>query len=271
MSMMLNNQARDPLTLAQIKKLAPSAFSKSADPSVSESYGFISTATMIEALMDAKFVPVDAKQNRAKGDAGMFTRHMVTFRRAGDLRRIQKVGDAIPQIMLMNAHNRQSAFHIYAGAYRMVCSNGMVIANGELGHAKVRHSLEGAQQAVQIANSLIESADGAFAAIETMQKTKTDEKLALKYASDALKLAFPDSATIIDPNLLLTPRRKEDDTKTIWNMFNVVQENVMRGGLEGKSATGRTTKTRGITRIFREVETNKALWENAVALLPKAA
>jgi len=267
--MIPTNARRDPITLNEVKRVAPSVFSKEASPKTSKTYGFINTETMVKALMDAKFVPVEARQNRSKDTA--FTRHMVVFRRAGELRRVQKVGDAVPQITLMNAHNTQSAFHIYAGAYRMVCSNGLIISAGELGHAKVRHSIEGAEHAVQIALDLIENADGAFGQIDLMQKTKVDERAALRYARESLAVAYPYSATMIEPAALLVPRRKEDNTATVWNLFNTVQENVMRGGLEGKSATGRVTRTRGIGRIYREIETNRGLWSGAVKLLEKVA
>ena len=62
---------------------------------------------------------------------------------------------------------------------------------------------------------------------------------------------------------LLERRRDADKRASLWNVFNVVQENIMRGGLEGKTANGRKTKTRGLNNVRAIVNKNKDLWELA--------
>ncbi|EKI2785034.1 TPA: DUF945 domain-containing protein, partial [Escherichia coli] len=39
-----------------------------------------------------------------------------------------------------------------------------------------------------------------------------------------------------------------------------VQENMIKGGLSGRSASGKNTRTRGITGIDGDIRINKALW-----------
>jgi hypothetical protein len=46
-----------------------------------------------------------------------------------------------------------------------------------------------------------------------------------------------------------------------------VQENLMRGGLSRRSASGRLTRTRRISSIREDVRINSGLWDLASGLL----
>jgi len=46
----------------------------------------------------------------------------------------------------------------------------------------------------------------------------------------------------------------------VWTTFNRIQENVVRGGLHGRSANGRRMSTREVTAIDGNVKLNRALW-----------
>jgi len=46
----------------------------------------------------------------------------------------------------------------------------------------------------------------------------------------------------------------------LWNTLQRVQENVIRGGLAGRSAQGRKLQTRPVASIDRGVSLNRALW-----------
>ena len=60
------------------------------------------------------------------------------------------------------------------------------------------------------------------------------------------------------------PRRREDVDRSLWTTFNVIQENVVRGGLQGRkrNAEGRIRRaqTRAINGIDQNVTLNRALW-----------
>ena len=85
-------------------------------------------------------------------------------------------------------------------------------------------------------------------------------------ATDALQFAKEASdirGGKIDPKALLTVRRDEDKEDTLWNVFNRVQENLIRGGVEGVSPNGRRTRTLGIKAMGSTVKTNLKLWDLA--------
>jgi len=62
----------------------------------------------------------------------------------------------------------------------------------------------------------------------------------------------------------VTPRRREDVGQSLWTSFNVIQENLIRGGLPGRRQTAdghiRRSRTRPINAIDQNVGLNRALW-----------
>jgi hypothetical protein len=85
------------------------------------------------------------------------------------------------------------------------------------------------------------------------------------YARAAHNLVFtePEKAPVL-PEQLLSERRYDDKGNDLWTTFNVVQENIMRGGLKGmKRDNGgrlRRATTRPVKAIDRNIQLNKALW-----------
>jgi hypothetical protein len=77
----------------------------------------------------------------------------------------------------------------------------------------------------------------------------------------------------MNPEALLVPRREEDKKETLWATFNVVQENLTKGGVEGNKETkkGKKRKTRGLTNINRDLAVNQELWRLAEGIYVKKA
>ena len=88
------------------------------------------------------------------------------------------------------------------------------------------------------------------------------------FADRALALRFEDAALAgMQPSALLAVRRVDDAGADLWSVLNRVQENLMRGGLSRRSASGRLTRTRRISSIREDVRINSGLWDLASGLL----
>ncbi|MBW8832642.1 MAG: DUF932 domain-containing protein [Burkholderiales bacterium] len=57
-----------------------------------------------------------------------------------------------------------------------------------------------------------------------------------------------------------TPWRFEDRSDDLWTTFNRVQENLIQGGLQGRTPAGRPMRTRPVVGIDQGVKLNRALW-----------
>ncbi|OUK84039.1 DUF932 domain-containing protein [Escherichia coli] len=66
---------------------------------------------------------------------------------------------------------------------------------------------------------------------------------------------------------ILTPRRREDYGKDLWSTYQTIQENMLKGGISGRSARGKRIHTRAIHSIDTDIKLNRALWVMAETLL----
>ena len=122
-----------------IRSIAPSVFTEKADSSsTSKHYVHIPTEKVIDDMSSLGWGVVDAKQVNARKNKG-YQKHMVVFGNE-NLVVEGKDGDTVmPRILMTNSHDGKNSFKFQAGLYRLVCSNGLVIADAEFASMKIRH------------------------------------------------------------------------------------------------------------------------------------
>ena len=91
-------------------------------------------------------------------------------------------------------------------------------------------------------------------------------------AEAALTYRFGEEHHPVTTTQILTPRRYEDRRDDLWSVFNRCQENLLKGGLPGRTAKGKRSHTRAVNGIEGDVKLKRALWvmaENMMNLLGK--
>lgn len=256
---------RNAISLEQIKYNAPSVFATTPWGGMSDKYRFVPTIDVVQSLMMKGFEPVYAGQARTRIEGkGEFTRHVLRFRHPGFETSLLKVGDSLPEIVLLNSHDGTSAYKLMLGIFRLVCSNGMIVSSGQLEEIKARHSGRESlvQEVIEGSFRIIEEAPKAMKQISDWQdKTLTaDQQIA--YANAALELR--DTVVKPDAAQLIGARRSADKENNVWTTFNRVQENMIRGGMGvmHTNAQGRRAwrHTRAVKSVNEDVKLNRALW-----------
>lgn len=251
------------LSIEQLNTLAPAVFATAPDHAVSERYGFVPTIAVVEALQDEGWFPVRAQQTRVRDpQQRITTRHMVRFRQ--DPARQIQVGDSVAELVLTNSHNRTAAYQLDLGLFRLICSNGMVTPVGDMGGIRVRHGNKVVDQILEGSLALIDEAPSIAESVERFQSMRLSEAESRLFAQSALTLRYGKDwkeLSPIKPEAILQARRPEDRDSNLWRVFNRTQENLMKGGLAGRSATGRHTRTRAIQSVTEDVRLNRALWQ----------
>ena len=69
------------LSLDALRQQVPAVFAPSADDHRSLRYTFIPTERVLDGLMQAGFVPVEARQTRTRSASPLHARHVVRLRR----------------------------------------------------------------------------------------------------------------------------------------------------------------------------------------------
>jgi hypothetical protein len=254
------------LTDDQLRAAVPSIFATEAHESRSARFTPIPTIQVLDGLRAEGFEPFGAQQARTRVEGkAEYTKHLLRLRHRS---LANATGEAF-EIVLVNANDGTSAYQMLPGFFRMVCANGLM--TGEtFNEVKVRHSgdavgavIEGAFQVLQDAPRVTEQVAG-FKAV-----TLTEGERGV-FAEAAHVLRFPKaheavpSPAPIAPEALLRPRRAADRGVDLWSAFNVIQENVIRGGQRGQvvAADGarRRASVREVTGIDQGRALNRALW-----------
>lgn len=247
------------LTNDMIRVEAPSVFTTEAHPKKGERYAFINTVQVLDALRAEGFQPVRAKQAGSRESTRLgFTRHVITFRQIGTP---LIAGEYIPEIVLMNAHDGSSAYRLLVGVFRVVCANGLIVAESSLAAIRVAHiGTRTIAEVVAGTHRLVAALPDVLGQVEGWRSTMLPMEQRLAYARAGLAIRYPNRAAPIEPQQILNVRRTEDGSADLWTTFNRVQEHLVRGGLRGQLVTGRATTTRPIAAISTSMNLNRALW-----------
>jgi Domain of unknown function (DUF932) len=245
-----------------LRERVPAAFAPAAHERMSAAYTFLSTHQVLSALASAGFLPVEARQ-AARARSPLHARHLIRLRRRFETIALR---DAIPEILFLNSHDGTSAYQLRVGLYRVICTNGLVVSAGVFPTWRVTHRGDVVADVVRAALEISERFDLLAAAVDRMERTHLDRLQQLDFAAEAVALRFPkDLPGAVEPSRFLVPRRSEDVGNDLWRTFNVLQENLLRGGIPRRSASNRLSRTRRITAIREDVRLNSALWDLAIA------
>lgn len=279
--MRFNQQFSNILDTNQLRQLVPSAYATRPHESRSSRYTYIPTSEVIDGLIAEGFAPFKAVQSRSRIEGkSEFTKHMIRFRHPDAM---MSASGNVPEVVLINSHDGTSAYKLLSGIFRMICTNGMIVCEKNLGELSIHHKGNIVNQVIDGSFEIIGQSNKALETVETwsnLQLTAGEQNV---FAEAAHSLRFADAdgkiETPITAAQLLTPRRREDRAETgghgwsrpapdLYRTLNVVQENVIRGGLSARASgdgrtRGRMVTTREVRGIDQDVRLNRALWQLA--------
>lgn len=248
--------------LNSINKSAPTG-------KVSDRYRHVNTVDVVRGLESQGFIVsgVQAKKSSA---------HIVRLRHV-DARPIvsnnPNLNGLIPEVVMRSAYDGTSAFTLTAGVFRIVCANGLIVGSGlveriiHIGDAVNKTAIA----AARITQDLPRMIDG----IERMGAVTLDGERRLEFARQASDIILGDSLlrSEFTASQLLTPYRRDDRSLDLWTIFNVIQENAMKGrfkvlkgqpiNFRGSSVHWYAEKARAITAVDRVFQVNRELWSLA--------
>lgn len=278
MSTMISlSNAMNRMTMDQVKEACPYVSKRTpTNPGVSGKYTVANTEDVINDLAKFGWYPVEAKQCRAKkGSKGIRSFHMVALQN-DDVTIPDPNGgtEAYVRIILQNSHDGFNSFKFMMGLYRCICSNGLVVCDAEFSVFSIRHINYTFEELQKLVMKVVETVPGIINKRDVMAKTELTEEQKREMATETyrirkhlaseVKLTL-DDATIND---LLYPTRKEDEGNTLWQVFNVLQEKMIKGGFSATGKNGKARKQRPISSVKKDADYNQQLWALAEKYMP---
>jgi hypothetical protein len=267
------------LSFEQVASKAPAAFAVQPADSVSNRYGFFDTKDAIAAFDSIGYGITQALQVRSRKPGDKYTaRHMLAFApRSNNTEALSNSDTVRPEIILYNAHNATSSMRLYSGAFRFICSNGLIAGDGT--ETKLKHYDVNESAFLGAIASTSESMPGTIERMRRFQEVKLSEAAMREFAFRAALLRWKDPREIIKTqkeNGVYVARetlrdinaapRFEDGAFDLWHTFNRVQENVINGGARVYSITGKKEgyrASKAVTAAPEVVRINRELWDIA--------
>jgi hypothetical protein len=241
------------LTLNEIGRTAPSVFQTQPKGHLSDKYAFIPTTTVINILEKQHWFPTYASESRTRleGNKG-YQKHVLRFRHESFIG--QK--DLVPELVLANSHNGSSSFQLMTGVFRFVCGNGLIVADSNFETIKIRHMGFNQTDVIDASYKIIENVPQIMGKVEEFKSIDLTEEDRSIYVDCAASLRWNDQEAYEKSTALKKIRRNEDKSTDLFTTYNVIQENMIKGGTRDSS----WKKTRAVNSLSENVRLNKALW-----------
>lgn len=236
----------------------------------SEKYNQVNTKQLIEYITQTTdYKVVSYKEAIAKDSSKQaFQPHLIRLRHAKYFEPCEH--EYIPELILLNSHNAKQSIQLKLGFFRFACANG-IIAGNSVNCFKAKHINFDYNALTQFINKIPELAEQASEQIDKLSSkfigddfkrafafnaldikgywdTKTGNR-ALERRNTAFKMALLESMT--------KPKRQQDAGNDLWSIFNIVQENLIRGN----------RFIRPINGITKQVDINSKLWNDTLELI----
>ena len=185
-------------------------------------------------------------------------KHMLRLRRDDGIGKPEAA-----EVIIVNSHDGSTSYQMFAGMLRFVCTNSM-IAGERFEEVRVHHKGGIQDQIIEGVYTVTEDFPRLIDATETMKETRLTQAEQTVLAEASLVARYGEEESPIRPDQIIQPRRREDVGQSLWQTFNVIQENLIRGGISGRRQTAdgriRRSQTRAINGIDQNVGLNRALW-----------
>jgi len=264
----------------RMRYLAPAIFADTVKDTLTPRYAQLRTADVLPVLADHGFVPVQAAQKRSRKTSPEHTQHMVAFAHRDSLIDTYNADAQRGEIILYNSHDGTGSIKLFAGAYRFICSNGIVAGDGY--ESRLYHNQANVNSFEHMLTNTVKRLPVMMEQIEKMRSIQLTRDAQVEMATQSaltrwkwtpefetegavIKGSYSTGHTV---NSLLVPNRFEDSTAEAWTVYNRIQENVIRGGALIKSITDKNPegvyrKSRAINSVAENVRVNRELWDIA--------
>jgi len=252
------------ISLEELKSAMPQAFVSAPSERVSKKYSFIPTSVILEDLDKLGWKIRSITNPRYKKAANqLHGKHLVRLFHP-DIHITKGDDKNFVEIALYNSSNGLSKFKMEVGIFRFICENGMVVKSEDFGSINMRHagySFENLKVSIDEMIAKLPELAGVINNFSTRILTDTEMTQLAQKAYDLR--GGGRVATAEELAAILDVRRAGDEGNSLWNVFNRIQESVIRGGQMFVDARGRVRTQKAIRNIDKDLKMNQELWQLA--------
>ncbi len=264
----------------EFRKEFPAIFSNRRHSTmVSEDYQMYRSDQIIDIMAEHGLKLVEVSQERAvwsKVRQPHTAIHTMRFQAEGTNFKEFGVGDSFPEIAIINSHDGRRQFRAMAGVFRLVCANGMIVADSNFGSVSRRHygaanAFDKVKEIIAELPKTVNQISQRIADWSALDMTP-DAQLALArmMMRERLPCGGMRAPDWLLPEQVLEHRRpleapKSDGSRDLWTTFNVLQESLTNAKIDRLAGEGRARSISPINGAVDNTGYNSKLWATAEA------
>ena len=248
-----------PLNNSDLYYMAPSIFATEPYHAVSDRYTYIPTSRIIDIMREFGWHPVDAFENRVRiDDKQGYQKHLIRLRHLDSFLYEQ---ENTPEIIVTSSHDTTSSFEIRLGVFRLVCRNGLVLADSMMQTHRIKHvgfKEEAVADAIESTVNYLPDLEKKIAAYQNIHLSPMEQH---SFAKAAAAIRFDLDTVQVDYVSMLEPQRSEDAGDDLWRVFNRIEELSIHGGIRGHNKESmRRFTSKAIRSIDSSIEIDQKLF-----------
>jgi hypothetical protein len=251
------------ISLDKAKQYAPAIFATSPAPTIkSPKYQFTPTFEVIEHMQDMGYLLTGVKQSSSNVELRKNWGIHITRFQHPDLYIKNHDGEieARPEVVLINSHDGTRPIQFEMGLFRLVCENGLVVKDRDMGSFRERHTKLNFNEVKNLIDQKVSGLNDVVGKINKWNMIEMTDKQRFNFAVEALALRIgtdrqAEQYEIMD---ILNPKRKADEGNSLWKTYNILQENLIKGGFQLNNRQARSIKN-----PIEDFNLNQELWSLA--------
>jgi len=225
-------------------------------PNRGKGYVMVPTHEVAEIIQDHGFTPTSLSLVKTRQpDKQAFARHLVRFRQ-DDPDFADTDNGIVPEIILNTSHDGHNKLKFYAGYFRFVCSNGVIVGQGA--SMAFTHSGTDKDTILEALGSVMGLFEGMREDMDAWRRKMLSDSDVKMFGVRAQHIACPETfydtmrqrQRPLDFNDFVASRRDADAENNLWNVFNRAQEATIKG----------VPNYRGARAVKRVLNTNLSLY-----------
>ncbi|HRI37099.1 MAG TPA: DUF932 domain-containing protein, partial [Nitrospira sp.] len=241
------------LTLESLRSSVPAIFATQPAPGVSDHYSFVPTLRVLSPMLaEGWTIHRASQQGNRMHTPSPYGAHQVVLRHES----LPTSGEGTAEIWLFNSHDRSRRLFFGCGFFRLVCSNGLVAMTGGLAQTKMLHldTVIKIDELMDAVNNVSKKAPLMMKRVAEFKKVSLSPARQTEFATEALKARYCGYPPTVSTEAVLGARRKLDEGDNLWLVFNRVQENIMKGCIDGKHTS------KPLASLTEQTRVNTKLW-----------
>ena len=251
------------ISLDKAKEYAPAIFATSPAPTIkSPKYQFTPTFEVIEHMQDMGYLLTGVKQSSSNVELRKnWGIHITRFQHPDQyIKNTDGEIEARPEVVLINSHDGTRPIQFEMGLFRLVCENGLVVKDRDMGSFRERHTKLNFNEVKNLIDQKVSGLSDVVGKINKWNMIEMTDKQRFNFAVEALALRIgtdrqAEQYEIMD---ILNPKRKADEGNSLWKTYNILQENLIKGGFQLNNRQARSIKN-----PIEDFNLNQELWSLA--------